>query len=47
MARMPKPEDPEQCKRFLETAKAVEASDNPREFDRAFNEVASSKPSFD
>lgn len=30
----------EEYKRFLDTAKAVEASDDPKEFDRAFKKVA-------
>ena len=41
MPREPKPkwDDPEESKRFLETAKAVEASDDPKDFDRAFMKV--------
>jgi len=35
--------DPEEYKRFLETAKQVEASDAPEAFDRAFGKVV--KPS--
>lgn len=38
-----KRDDPEESKRFLETAKAVEASDDPKEFDRAFTSVVLSK----
>lgn len=43
MSRKPEPkwDDPEQSKRFLETAKAVEASDDPNEFERALNNVVS------
>lgn len=36
----PKPDDPEQSKRFLETAKEVEAEDDPQSFDRAFKSVS-------
>ena len=35
----PKPDDPEQSKRFIETAKEVEADDDPQEFDQAFKKV--------
>ena len=31
--------DPEESERFLETAKAVEARDDPKEFERAFKKV--------
>ena len=34
-----KPDDPEQSKRFIETAKQVEA-DDPKALDRAFKKVA-------
>jgi len=46
MSRTPKPkrdktrEAAEEYKRFLETAKAVEASEAPEDFDRAFKRVA-------
>lgn len=33
-------DDPEESKRFLETAKAVEASDDPKDFDKALKAVA-------
>jgi hypothetical protein len=36
--------DDEEYKRFLETAKKVEASDDPKDFDRAFKRVVA-KPS--
>jgi hypothetical protein len=39
----PKPDDPEQSKRFIETAKEVGA-DDPKALDRAFKKIAS-KPS--
>ena len=35
----PKPDDPEQSKRFLETAEEVEASDDLEDFDREFKKV--------
>lgn len=38
----PKWDDPEESKRFLETANAVEASDDPKEFERALKTVVSS-----
>ena len=36
----PKNDDPAEFKRFLETAKAVEASEDPEDFERAFKRVA-------
>lgn len=33
--------DPEEYKRFLETAKAVEASEDPKDFERAFKRTVS------
>jgi hypothetical protein len=36
--------DAERHKRFVETAKKVEASDSPRDFDRAFKTVIVSNP---
>lgn len=41
MPRKPPPkwDDPEESERFLETAKAVEASDDPKEFERALKKV--------
>jgi len=47
MPSKPEPEwdDPEESKRFLDTAKAVEASDDPKDFDRALSKVAPRKPS--
>lgn len=35
----PKRDDREEYKRFLETARKVEASDDPKDFDRAFRKV--------
>lgn len=44
MPRKPAPkwDDPEQSQRFLDTAKAVEASDDPSDLDRALKVVAPS-----
>jgi hypothetical protein len=42
-ARKPKLTDAERHKRFVEMAKQVGASDNPRDFERAFNTVSRSK----
>ena len=39
----PKPDDPEQSKRFLETAKEVEADDDPQAFERAFKNISKEK----
>ncbi len=39
--RAPKLTDPERYKRFIDAAKEVGASDDPAEFDRAFDAVAS------
>lgn len=41
----PKPDDPVQSKRFIETAKEVGADDDAEALERAFKKVASSKPS--
>jgi hypothetical protein len=38
--RLPKLTDDERHKRFLETAKEVEASEDPKDFERAFDKVA-------
>lgn len=35
----PKRDDPEESKRFLETAAKVEASDDPKDFERALKAV--------
>jgi len=35
----PKRDDAEEYRRFLETARKVEASDDPKDFDRAFKRV--------
>jgi hypothetical protein len=39
----PKPDNPEQFKRFLEVAREVEVDENPNAFDRAFKRVAGKK----
>lgn len=48
MPRKPdsKPDDPAEYKRFLETAKAAEAQEEPKEFDQTFKKIVSgrSKP---
>lgn len=36
-------DDPEESKRFLETAKKVEASEDPKEFNRALKKIAAAK----
>jgi len=41
--RKPKLTDAERHKRFLDMARQVEASDNPKDFDKAFDKVASPK----
>jgi hypothetical protein len=47
MPRKPKPksDDPEEYKRFLETAKAAEAETDPKAFDKAFKRIARPKSS--
>ena len=47
MSRKPEPkwDDPEESKRVLETAKAVEASDDPKDFERAVKRVTKNDPS--
>jgi hypothetical protein len=41
--RLPKLTDAERHKRFLETAREVEASEDPKDFDEAFSKVVSPK----
>ena len=36
----PKPDDPEQSKRFLETAEEVEAEDDPETLSRTLKKIA-------
>lgn len=40
----PKPDDPEQYKRFLEAARKAEADETEDGADRAFKKVVSKKP---
>ena len=40
----PKPDDPEESQRFIDTAREVEASEDPKDFERAFDKVAPPKP---
>ena len=40
----PKQGDPAQYKRFLETAKKVEADEDPKAFEKAFEKVTTPKP---
>jgi hypothetical protein len=39
--KKPKLTDAERHKRFLDTAREVEASDDPKDFDKAFDKVVS------
>jgi hypothetical protein len=41
--RLPKLTDAERHKRFLETAREIEASEEPKDFDEAFNKVVHPK----
>jgi len=47
MPRKPEPkwDDPEESERFLETAKAVEASDSPGDFEKAIKGIMRPRPS--
>lgn len=40
---VPPPDDPEQSKRFIETAKQIEADEDPKAFDQTFGKVAKPK----
>jgi hypothetical protein len=42
-AKKPKPTDAERHKRFVEMARQVGASDNPKAFDEAFKKVTAAK----
>lgn len=33
-------DDPEQAKRFMETAKAIGGSEDPKDFDKAFSKIS-------
>jgi len=39
----PKPDDPEQYRRFVETARELEADESPGAMDRAFEQVVKPK----
>lgn len=39
MAKRTKQDDPKQSKRFIETAEAMGASKDPKDFDKAFKKV--------
>jgi len=39
----PKQDDPRQSARFVETAKAIEASEDPKDFDKAFKKISSAR----
>jgi hypothetical protein len=41
----PKPDDPEQSKRFIDTAREIGADEDPEAFERAFKKVVPSKKS--
>jgi hypothetical protein len=41
----PKPDDPEQSKRFIDTAKEVGADDDREALERTFKKISSSKKS--
>jgi hypothetical protein len=43
--RLPKLSDAERHKRFVEMAREVEASEDPKDFERVFHKVAISKQS--
>ena len=42
--KRPKPTDAERHARFVETARAVEASEDPKDFEAAFERVAMEHP---
>jgi hypothetical protein len=41
--RKPKPDDPEQSKRFVETAREIEADETGEAFERALRKIVPSK----
>jgi hypothetical protein len=41
------PDDPEESQRFLDTAREVDASEDPEDFDEAFKKVARPAPKAD
>jgi hypothetical protein len=46
MPRKPAPkwDDPDESQRFLDEAKAAQASDDPKDFEKALSAVVSAKP---
>jgi hypothetical protein len=46
MSRKPKlkPDDPEQSKRFIETAKEIGADEDPERFEETFRKIGSAPP---
>jgi hypothetical protein len=40
----PKPDNPEQSKRFIEAAKQLETNEDPKAFEKVFKKVASRTP---
>ena len=40
----PSPDNPEQSKRFIETAKEIGTDESPEAFERAFKSIANPKP---
>jgi hypothetical protein len=44
MTRKPKPDDPEQSKRFIETAREIGADESKEGAERAFRKVVTPKP---
>jgi hypothetical protein len=40
----PKPDDPEQSKRFIETAREIGTDEDPEAFERAFKKVIPDRP---
>jgi hypothetical protein len=39
----PEPDDPEESQRFIDTAREVEASEDPKDFEKAFKKVVPAK----
>ena len=44
LKKKPKLSDEDRHERFVEMAREVEASENPKDFERAFDEVTQPKP---
>jgi hypothetical protein len=43
----PKPDDPEQSRRFIETAREIGTDESPEAFERAFKKIVPRKPPAD